>query len=86
MTDTQDTANSRIDADRSSPEASPSAGWRETAANMHVSAGRETCAVREYDREAEPVRVVSFRAGRTDILRQNLRCPIHSKDFLKVIS
>jgi len=40
MTDTQHTANSRIAHDRPTPEHSPSTGWRETAALMHVAAGR----------------------------------------------
>ncbi|MWV41192.1 hypothetical protein [Natrialba sp. INN-245] len=36
MTDAHTTTDSWIDAERPSPEASPSAGWRETAALMHV--------------------------------------------------
>ena len=89
MTDTQDT-NSRIDADRPTPEASPSAGWRETAALMHVTAGREECDVLGCDREGEPVRVIDGDAdlgADTDaVLRECVRCSDHAKDFLEVSS
>jgi hypothetical protein len=77
MTDTQDTT-SRIDADRPTPEASPSAGWREIAAVMHVTAGLEECG-----RDAEPVRVVDDAA---DTVREGVRCSDHAKDFLEVSS
>jgi hypothetical protein len=90
MTDTQDTANSRIDADRPSPEASPSAGWRETAALMHVAAGLEECDVLGCDRDGEPVRVIDGDAdpgADTDaVLREGVRCSDHAKDFLEVSS
>ncbi len=49
------TANSRIDAEQTTPEASPSAGWRETAALMHVTAGLEECDVLGCHRENDPV-------------------------------
>ena len=84
MTDAHDTANSRIDADRPSPEASPSAGWRETAALMHVAAGLEECDVLGCDRDGDPVRVVD---GDTDaVRREGVRCADHAKDFLEVTS
>lgn len=82
MTDTQDTANSRIDAERPTPEASPSGGWRATAALMHVTAGLEECDVLGCDREGEPLEVVD--AG--DVLREGVRCSAHAKDFLEVSS
>ena len=82
MTDTQDTT-SRIDADRPTPEASPSAGWREIAAVMHVTAGLEECDVLECGRDAEPVRVVDDAA---DTVREGVRCSDHAKDVLEVSS
>jgi len=87
MTDTQDT-NSRIDADRPTPEASPSAGWRETAALMHVAAGLEECDVLGCDRDGAPVRVVDADPGAdTDDARsEGVRCSDHAKDFLEVSS
>jgi len=81
MTDTQDT-NSGIDADRPTPEPSPSAGWRETAALMHVAAGLEECDVLECDREGEPVEVID---GDT-VRREGVRCSDHAKGFLEVSS
>jgi hypothetical protein len=84
MTDTQDT-NSRIDADRPTPEASPSAGWRETAALMHVTAGLEECDVLGCDREGEPLEVVDA-GDDTDTVRESVRCSAHAKDFLEVSS
>jgi len=87
MTDAQNTTNSRIDADRPSPEASPSAGWRETAALMHVAAGLEECDVLGCDRDGEPVQVVNDAAPNTDAaLREGVRCSDHAKDFLEVSS
>lgn len=89
MTDTQDT-NSRIDADRPTSEASLSAGWRETAALMHVTAGREECDVLGCDRKGEPIRVIDGDAdpgADTDaVLRECVRCSDHAKDFLEVSS
>jgi hypothetical protein len=85
MTDTQDT-NSRIDADRPSPEASPSAGWRETAELMHVTAGLEECDVLGCNRDADPVRVVDGDADTGDVLREGVRCSDHAKDLLEVSS
>jgi len=82
MTDTQDT-NSGIDADRPTPEASPSAGWRATAALMHVTAGREECDVLGCDREGEPLEVVDDDA---DAVREGVRCSDHAKGFLEVSS
>ncbi|WP_254538943.1 hypothetical protein [Halomarina litorea] len=84
MTDTQDT-NSRIDDDRPTPEASPSAGWRATAALMHVTAGLEECDVLGCDGDAEPVRVIDD-AVDTDAVREGVRCSDHAKDFLEVSS
>jgi hypothetical protein len=84
MTDTQDT-NSGIDDDRPTPEASPSAGWRETAALMHVTAGREECDVLGCDREGEPLEVVDD-ADTDDVRREGVRCSDHAKDFLEVSS
>ena len=90
MTDTQDTANSRIDADRPTPEPSPSAGWRATAALMHVTAGREECDVLGCDRGGEPLEVVDggadHGADTDDVLRECVRCSDHAKDFLEVSS
>jgi len=102
MTDTQDTTNSRIDAERPSPEASPSAGWRETAELMHVGAGREECDVLGCHREGEhfdvfaddPATVdaadefdtVDDAADTDDVLREGVRCSDHAKDFLEVSS
>lgn len=85
MTDTQDT-NSRIDADRPSPEASPSAGWRETAELMHVTAGLEECDVLGCDREGEPLEVVDAGDDTDDVLREGVRCSDHAKDLLEVSS
>ena len=85
MTDTQDTANRRIDDDRPTPEASPSAGWRETAALMRVTAGLEECDVLGCDRDAEPVRVVDDDTD-TDAVREGVRCSDHAKGFLEVSS
>ena len=85
MTDTQDT-NSRIDADRPSPEASPSAGWRETAELMHVTAGLEECDVLGCDREGEPLEVVDAGDDTDDVLREGVRCSDHAKDLLEVTS
>ncbi|AEN07945.1 hypothetical protein Halar_0010 (plasmid) [halophilic archaeon DL31] len=65
------------------PEPSPSAGWRETAALMHVAAGLEECDVLECGRDAEPVRVVDDAA---DTVREGVRCSDHAKDFLEVSS
>jgi hypothetical protein len=84
MTDTQDT-NSRIDTDRPTPEPSPSAGWRETAALMHVTAGREECDVLGCDREGEPLEVVDGDTD-TDAVREGVRCSDHAKGFLEVSS
>ena len=84
MTDTQDT-NSGIDADRPTPEASPSAGWRKTAALMHVTAGREECDVLGCDRRGEPLEMVDGDAD-TDAVREGVRCSDHAKDFLEVFS
>ena len=85
MTDTQDT-NRRIDAERPTPEASPSAGWRETAELMHVTAGLEECDVLGCDREGEPLEVVDAGADTDAVLREGVRCADHSKDFLEVSS
>ena len=85
MTDTQDT-NSGIDADRPSPEPSPSAGGRETAALMHVTAGLEECDVLGCDRDGEPVRVVDGDADTGAVLREGVRCSDHAKDLLEVSS
>ena len=85
MTDTQDT-NRRIDADRPSPEASPSAGWRETAELMHVTAGLEECDVLGCDREGEPLEVVDAGDDTDDVLREGVRCSDHAKDLLEVTS
>jgi len=85
MTDTQDT-NSRIDAERPTPEASPSAGWRETAALMHVTAGREECDVLGCDREGEPLEVVDGDTDADDVRREGVRCSDHAKHFLEVSS
>lgn len=84
MTDTQDT-NRRIDADHPTPEASPSTGWRETAALMHVTAGLEECDVLGCDREGEPLEVVDD-TDTDDVLREGVRCADHAKDFLEVSS
>jgi hypothetical protein len=102
MTDTQDTTNSRIDVDRPAPEASPSAGWRETAELMHVTAGREECDVVGCHREGEQFDVfvddpgtvntdaegdtVDDAADTDDLLREGVRCSDHAKDFLEVSS
>jgi len=51
MTDALNTTNSRTDTDQPTPESSPSAGWRETAALMHVTAGLE-----EVDGDTDDVR------------------------------
>jgi len=67
-------------------EASPSAGWRETAALMHVTAGLEECDVLGCDRDAEAVRVVDGDADTGDVLREGVRCPNYVKDFLEVSS
>jgi hypothetical protein len=85
MTDTQDT-NRRIDADRPSPEASPSAGWRATAELMHVTAGLEECDVLGCDREGEPLEVVDAGDDTDDVLREGVRCSDHAKHFLEVSS
>jgi len=85
MTDTQDT-NRRIDADRPTPEASPSAGWRATAELMHVTAGLEECDVLGCDREGEPLEVVDGDADTGDVLREGVRCSGHEKDLLEVSS
>lgn len=86
MTDTQDTANSRIDDDQPTPEPSPSAGWRATAALMHVAAGLGKCDVPGCDRDGEPVRVSDDTAATTDAVREGVRCSDHKKDFLEVSS
>ena len=86
MTDTQDTANRRIDDDRPTPEASPSAGWRETAELMHVTAGLEECDVLGCDREGEPLEVVAAGDDTDDVLREGVRCSDHANDFLEVTS
>lgn len=67
-------------------EASPSAGWRETAALMHVTAGLGECDVLGCDRDAKPVRVVDDDAETGDVLREGVRCSDHLKDFLEVSS
>ena len=85
MTDTKNTTNSRIDDDRPTPEASPSAGWRATAALMHVTAGLEECDILGCDRDAEPVRVIDDAAD-TDTVREGVRCSDHANDFLEVSS
>jgi hypothetical protein len=82
MTDTQDT-NSRIDGDRPTPEPSPSAGWRETAALMNVTPGLKECDVLGCDRDGDPVRVLN---GDTDTVREGVRCSGHAKGFLEVTS
>jgi len=64
-------------------EASPSAGWRATAALMHVTAGREECNVLGCDREGEPLEVVDDDTD-TDAVREGVRCSDHAKDFLEV--
>jgi hypothetical protein len=84
MTDTKNTPNSCIDDDRPTPEASPSAGWRETAALMHVTAGLEECDVLGCDREGEPLEVVD--GDTDDVLREGVRCSDHANDFLEVSS
>jgi hypothetical protein len=85
MTDARNTTDSRIDAEPTTPEASPSAGWRETAALMHVAPGLEECDVPECDRDGEPVRVVD--EPDTDaVLREGVRCSEHAKEFLEVSS
>lgn len=81
MTDTQDT-NRRI-ADRPTPEPSPSAGWRATAAIMHVTAGLEKCVVLGCDRDRESPEVVDETG---DVRREDVRCSDHAKDFLEVSS
>jgi len=83
MTDTKNTTNSRIDDDRPTPEPSPSAGWRETAELMHVTAGLEECNILGCDRDAEPVRVIDAAA---DTVREGVRCSDHANDFLEVSS
>ena len=83
MTDAKNTTNSRIDADQPTPEASPSAGWRETAAPMHVTAGLEECDVLGCDREGDPLEVVD---DDTDAVREGVRCSEHAKGFLEVTS
>jgi|APHM01.1.fsa_nt_gi hypothetical protein len=85
MTDTQDT-NSRIDADRPSPEASPSAGWRATAELMHVIIGLEECDVLGCDREGDPLKLVDVGADTDAVLREGVRGSDHSKGFLEVTS
>ena len=85
MTDAKNTTNSRI-ADQPTPEASPSAGWRETAALMHVTAGLEECDVLGCDRDAEPVRVIDDAADTDAVLLEGVRCSDHAKDFLEVSS
>jgi hypothetical protein len=82
MTDTQDTANSRIDADRLLPEASPSAGWRATAALMHVTAGLEECDVPRCDHEGERLKEVD--GDTDDVRREDVRCIDHEKDIMEV--
>lgn len=80
MTDTQDTANSRIDTDRPTPEPSPSAGWRETAALMHAPAGLKECDAPDCDRVGHPVTIMG--ADRAP----SVRCRVHSRDYFEVSS
>ena len=51
MTDVHNTTDSRIDAEPTTPEPSPSAGWRETAALMHADAGLDECDHPESDKD-----------------------------------
>jgi len=86
MTDSH-TTSSRIDADRAPAEPSPSTGWRETAALMHVTAGTSPaeCDVAGCDRAGEAVRVVADDDTDT-VEREENRCPTHAKTFLEVSS
>lgn len=77
MTDTRDTTDSRIDTEQTTPEPSPSAGGRETAAMTHVTAGLEEC-----DRDAEPVLVIDG----DDVRHEGVRCSDRAKQFLEVSS
>lgn len=88
MTDVHNTTDSRIDAEPTTPEPSPSAGWRETAALMHAGAGAglEECDVPRCDRNGEPVRVADDTEDTDDALREGVRCSTHAKDFLEVSS
>jgi len=83
MTDAHNTTESRIDTEPTAPEPSPSAGWQETAALMHVAPGLEECGVPECDRDGEPVRVVDDTEA---VVREGVRCSAHAKDFLEVTS
>ena len=54
MTGAHNTPDSRIETEPTTPEASPSAGWRETAALMHVAPGLGPAPARAYARAAPP--------------------------------
>ena len=86
MTDAHNTTESRIDPEPTAAEPSPSAGWRETAALMHVTAGLEECDVPECDREGEALQVVDGAEDADTVVREGVRCSAHAKDFLEVTS
>ena len=82
MTDALNTSNSRTDADQPTLEPSPSAGWRETAALMHVTAGLQECDVLGCGREGEPLEVVD--GDTDDVRREGVRCSDDKMDFMEV--
>ena len=82
MTDAQNISNSRTDADQPTPEPSPSAGWRETAALMHVTPGLEECDIHGCDPEDEPLEVVD--GGTEDVPREDGRSSDHKKGIMEV--
>lgn len=81
MTDAQNISYSRTDGDQPTPEPSPSAGWRETAALMHVTPGLEECYVHGCDREGEPLEVVD--GDTEDIRREDVRSSDHGKRIME---
>jgi hypothetical protein len=89
LTGTHDT-DRRFDADRPTPEASPSTGWRATAALMHVTAGCGECNALGCDREGDPLEVIGgdtdANTDTDDARREGVRCWDHAKDFLEVSS
>ena len=82
MTDALYTAISRTDSRQPTPESSPSAGWRETAALMHVTAGLEECDVPRCDHEGERLEEVD--GDTDDVRREDVRCIDHEKDIMEV--
>lgn len=82
MTDAQNITNSRTDGDQPIPEPSPSAGWRKTAALMHVTPGLEECDVHGCDPEDEPLEVVD--GDTEDARREDGWSPDHEKGIMEV--